>query len=106
MKMPSDKSIVLDIAGDKCVIHSKPEDVSILLREGFNFDEAGNMSIKIKDNSHRVQLTKLLIHMGCAFSSGRDWSPEEYVLFLIDQSVINLQFYSIRWKDQNNYQIF
>lgn len=105
MIYPKDRSVVLDIAGNKGVILPKDDDVHKLVNVGFTENSDGLYEIQFHSEIQKIDLINFLLLNGFLFSSGRDWSPEEDMRYIKDQGKINSGFYYIYWSSPNRYEI-
>ncbi|MFC6053782.1 hypothetical protein A6M14_00220 [Acinetobacter sp. Ac_877] len=107
MNSPFYRSIVVrELAGNRASVTTFDLELIIQLeRIGFKVDEYENFSLEIIDESHCIDIINTLIDLEALFSVGRDWSPEELVLYYREIGKIDRSFKVISWKNNNNYSV-
>lgn len=98
--------IVRELAGNRASVTTFNLELIIQLEQiGFRVDEYENFSLEIIDESYRINTINSLIDLEALFSAGRNWSPEELVLYYREIGKIDRNFKVISWKHKNSYSI-
>lgn len=98
--------VVRQLAGDRASVSTLNLKLIIQLdRVGFKVDEYDDFSLEIIDESHRINIINALIDLEALFSAGRDWSPEELVMYYREMGKIDRVFKVISWRGKNDYSI-
>ena len=64
------------------------------------------MTKEVYDEEEKVSVIKELIAMGALFSSGREWSPEEVVEYLVERGVLDISSINvISWYSPDSYAV-
>lgn len=103
--LPQNETVVVDVAGNRCVVLTDvPAHAHVLQSNGFVM-EGDQWTRQISNDAERQRLVKMLIDLKALFSAGRDWSPEEVVEHYRDTGVVTAAYRSISWLKPDQYRI-
>ncbi|WP_230940499.1 hypothetical protein [Burkholderia territorii] len=105
MPIPKNETVVIDIAGNRCVVLSDvPAHVSKLQTAGFH--KQGDQWIRqISDDADRQHLVRMLRELNVLFSAGRDWSPQDLVEHYRENGAVTGPYRSVSWVKPDEYRI-
>ena len=103
--MPSNETVVLDIAGNVARVWCDVvEAEQLLLALGFS-REGDQLVRSISDDTDRRFVIWALIDMNSLFSGGRDWSPAELLSFYREQGLVDRDYRVITWTNPWTYSV-
>lgn len=97
--------IVKGIAGNMAVVEAK--DLAAeneLLALGFSKRD-GVFETPVGTIDDRATLVRQLVQLGAAFSTGKDWSPAEFVEYLKELGLVTQSFKTISWKGPGQFEV-
>jgi hypothetical protein len=106
MTFPINEIIVLDIAGERALVHAANSSQRRNLKHiGFAEGDDDRMVMPLHDDDARVRVMAKLIDLGALFSDGRDWCPAALVQYYHERSLINGPFRVITWRNPEDFFI-
>lgn len=104
-KMPEDRLVVIDIAGDKIAINVSQQTLFAKMK-AVGFSHQGPlMTLSVDDPEHKQQILQMLVDESALFMCGNGWYPAEVMKYYADQGITFGKYNVIYWTNPVTYQI-
>lgn len=115
-KLPHNSIIVTDIATNNIALTVTSDLLANKLKElGFventayeeeeQLNDGGFLILKIKNDSEKIKIIKILVEQKALFVFGYDWSPSAVMKYLTEQGAHFGKYNVISWNGPNHYEV-